>query len=178
MMNKYSKDLLIPLVSYSIIFLALLQSIPFLSNYIYLLLLVLPILDPYWKMPNLRYVSRSCILFSLLCIFLASLLLIYDSSYIEYFFSMLVLTALPEEWFFRAYLLSRIGLNFRGNVIVSIAFSLLHGFNQNFLMIFLVFAPSLAFGWVYQQTKSIYITVLLHALSNLVYVIFIKDIIA
>lgn len=88
------------------------------------------------------------------------------------------LVALPEEWFFRGYLQTRLdtllGRPRRllgadvgwGLVLAALAFALLHpillpGFHR-----LLVFFPALLFGWLRARTGAIGASVLVHALSN------------
>ncbi len=42
----------------------------------------------------------------------------------------------------------------------------------------LVFLPSLFYGWLYQRTRDLPLLVLVHALSNLVYVMFLAGYVA
>ncbi len=89
------------------------------------------------------------------------------------------LIALPEEWFFRGYLQTRIdqvmGTRWHwfgvqcgpGLVLSSAAFALLHpvlipGFNR-----LLVFFPGLLFGWLRARTGNIGASVMFHAACNL-----------
>ena len=89
------------------------------------------------------------------------------------------LVALPEEWFFRGYLQTRLdqrlGTPWRlfgvaigpGLVLAALAFALLHpilihGFDR-----LLVFFPALIFGWVRARTGNIGAAVVVHAACNL-----------
>ena len=122
--------------------------------------------------------------------------------------STLVFTALPEEWFFRAYLMLRLecliqdisqSARVRGiyqkiygnknnynevtfstlvvkntaNITTSVFFALMHLPVQGWVGL-MVFFPSLLFGWLYQKTSDLFLVILLHGLSNLVFVIFIQ----
>lgn len=86
--------------------------------------------------------------------------------------STLLMAAIPEEWFFRAYFMARIGQGWRANLAASLLFSLLHGLTQGWPAAIRVFAPSLFYGWLYQRTGDLILLVLMHALSNLLFVMF------
>ena len=162
-----------PVLAYLIVLFAFFFTGYEVTVYTYALFLFLPLLDPSWKVPRLT-LPRNQILLTAIPVLFAVFLLLINSAYAEYFVNMLVFTAIPEEWFFRAYLLSRVGFHFTGNLTVSIAFAVLHGFTQSLSMIFLVFFPSLIFGYIYQATRNIYLVAVVHALSNLVFIIYIK----
>lgn len=89
-----------------------------------------------------------------------------------------MMAALPEEWFFRAYFMSRVGNGLRANMIASMLFSGLHGLTRGWGAALLVFMPSLFYGWLYQRTRDLPLLVLVHALSNLVYTLFLARIVA
>lgn len=176
-MKALQRRFIYPSLAYVFIVAALFFADPDVSAYVYVLFLFLPLLDPDWSLPNFRIEKRQVIL-TVACAICVAGVLTVNQGYTGYFFSMLVLTALPEEWFFRAYLLARVGFNLPGHTIVSAAFSAIHGIHQNTAMMLLVFLPSLLFGLVYQYTRNIYLVVMLHALSNLVFVIYIRDVLA
>lgn len=164
----------IPAIAYACVFLFVLIAGSIASSYLYIVLLFIPLLDPHWKAPDIRLHSRLELYILLLCLLITAALLFKMPGYLEYFLVMLILTAMPEEWFFRVYLLNRIGLNLRGNMLVSVAFSLLHGLTQNIYMMFLVFIPSMIFGYVYIRLRNMYVVILLHALSNLIFIIYLN----
>ena len=87
----------------------------------------------------------------------------------------LFFAAVPEEWFFRAYLMPALGAGIKANIVTSIAFSMLHLVTQGSTTAMLVFLPSLFYGWLYQKTNDLVAVILLHALSNIVYVAFLHD---
>lgn len=91
--------------------------------------------------------------------------------------SALLIAALPEEWFFRAYLQTTLETHrrFRGLraiLVASLLFSLIHGLSRDWTTALLVFIPSLFYGWLYQRNHDLLLVVLVHALSNLVFAIF------
>lgn len=89
------------------------------------------------------------------------------------------LVALPEEWFFRGYLLSRLDERFgtpwrllgvqvgAGLILSSLAFALLHPILIPGVHRLLVFFPALLFGWLRAKTGNIGAAVLVHAACNL-----------
>lgn len=95
--------------------------------------------------------------------------------HVEFAFATLLTAALPEEWFFRAYFLTSIGTGLPANALTSLIFSLIHGLGRDALTGILVFLPSLFYGWLYQRTRDLPLLVLVHALSNLVFVMFLAD---
>jgi hypothetical protein len=64
------------------------------------------------------------------------------------------------------------------NVAASLLFSLMHALTRGWTAAALVFLPSLFYGWLYQRTRDLPLLVLLHALSNLVYVLFLAGYVA
>lgn len=96
----------------------------------------------------------------------------------------LLLTALPEEWFFRGYLQGRLDRVFGRNwklfsaqtgpalFIVAAVFALAHFLVRPSPDRLLVFFPALAFGWLREKTDSLVAPVLFHAASNLTFLIF------
>ena len=89
------------------------------------------------------------------------------------------LVALPEEWFFRGYLQTRLddrlGTPVRllgaplgaGFVLAAVAFALLHPILLPGVHRLLVFFPALLFGWLRARSGNIGAAVLVHAGSNL-----------
>ncbi|MDH5767314.1 MAG: CPBP family glutamic-type intramembrane protease [Gammaproteobacteria bacterium] len=104
-------------------------------------------------------------------------LAVFKPDYANYALASLIFTALPEEWFFRAYFLSRLESIIRqplyANLLTSCLFALLHIPTQGWFGL-AVFFPSLLYGWLYQQNRDLILVILLHCLSNLVFVLFIR----
>jgi membrane protease YdiL (CAAX protease family) len=141
------------------------------------LMLFLPLLDRGRRVPALpRSRSRHLIWAGLLISGVA--LLIWRPSETPFALSALLMAALPEEWFFRAYFMTRLSQGSRANVITSLLFSLMHGLTRGWTAAALVFLPSLFYGWLYQRTRDLPSLVLVHALSNLIYVLFLADLVA
>jgi membrane protease YdiL (CAAX protease family) len=140
-------------------------------------MLFLPLLDRGWRPPappgHRRYLPITAALL------LAGIaLLVWRPAHLSFAVSTLLLAAVPEEWFFRAYFMARVGNGWRANLIASLLFSLLHGLTQGWPAAIRVFAPSLFFGWLYQRTRDLPLLVLVHALSNLLYIMFLAGFVA
>lgn len=141
-------------------------------------MLFFPLLDRHWRLPifprtPLNYACWLALLIT------AGALLLWQPQHLEYALSTLLTAALPEEWFFRAYFMTRMetthwGRGWRANIIVTILFSGLHALTRGWLVGLSVLAPSLAYGWLYQRTRDLPLLVLLHALSNLIFVMFLS----
>lgn len=124
-------------------------------------------------MPRSRSRSRTHYLaWTALLICGLALLLAWRPSELPFALSTLLMAAIPEEWFFRAYFMPRMGLGIRANVIASALFSLMHGLTRGWTAAVQVFAPSLFYGWLYQRTNDLPLLILVHALSNLIFVMF------
>jgi len=74
--------------------------------------------------------------------------------------------------------MTRLGGGTRANVLSSLLFSTLHGLTHGWVIAVLVFAPSLLYGWLYQRTRDVILLALVHAVSNLVYVMFLAGLVA
>lgn len=140
-----------------------------------ILFLLLPFIDFKWRIPEAFFSRRSLICWVLLTITIVVLLL-KNSEILGIFTMMVLLAALPEEWFFRGYLQKRLGNSGISVVIVSLVFSFMHYITQNSVSGWFVFVPSLFFGWVYKKTNDLVVVVVLHALSNLIYLIYFQNV--
>lgn len=142
-----------------------------------ILFLLMPFTDRLWGMPYLETDKQSLLLLGVL-VCITSIVLIKHQEMISSFIVILLVVALPEEWFFRAYFMNRLGLvisnRLSANLITSIIFSLLHIPTQGWVGL-AVFWPSLMFGWLYQVKRNLIVVVIVHALSNLIFIIYIKD---
>ncbi|MHB8453976.1 MAG: CPBP family glutamic-type intramembrane protease [Acidiferrobacterales bacterium] len=141
------------------------------------LMLFFPLLDRHWRPPAVPMYFQNSAAWGALSLS-AVALLVWKPGYIEPSLSTLLTAALPEEWFFRAYFMTSVGSGFLANIITSALFCALHGLTRGWLIAVLVFAPSLFYGWLYQRTRDLPLLVLTHALSNIVFMIFIADNIA
>ena len=134
-------------------------------------MLVLPYLNRNWTLHRDRYSGKLLITGALLAT-VSLLILLFHPYRLEFFISTLLLAAIPEEWFFRAYVQNILGNNIKAIVISSITFSLIHVLSRGVEIGLLVFIPSLFYGWVYRKYDNLTITVLCHALGNLLAVVF------
>lgn len=140
-------------------------------------MLFLPLTDRRWRLPTLpRTRPHHLAWVGLLIIGLA--LLAWQPSAAPFAMMTLLTAAVPEEWFFRAYFMTRLGHGWRANLVASLLFSLLHGLTQGWPAAVRVFLPSLFFGWLYQRTLDLPLLILAHTLSNLIFVIFLAQFIA
>ncbi len=151
------------------------------------LLLLLPFLDRSWQSPDWQSQKSN---FSITVVLFASysLLIALNLEDLYLALSLLFLIALPEEWFFRAYLMVRIQTFFKdwngsssialwgANITSSALFALMHTPTQG-LFGLTVFFPSLVFGWVYQKSNNLIIVILLHSISNLVFMLYLRELI-
>lgn len=131
------------------------------------LLLLLPLGDRRWQPPALPRGWRHYAAWTALATGMAAIA-VFMPSQRAYLIETLIFAALPEEWFFRGWLLDRLGRNTRANVVVSVLFAVLHGLARNWTNAALVFVPSLFFGWLYLRTRDLPLVVLVHALGNTV----------
>jgi len=137
-------------------------------------MLFLPLLDSTWPLPRLLHTRSHYLAWAGLLLAIAGLLA-WRPSLHALALATLLTAALPEEWYFRAYFMTRIGTGWRANVMASLLFSLLHGLTRDWTTALLVFAPSLFYGWLYQRTRDLPLLVLTHTLSNLVFVQFLTQ---
>lgn len=133
-------------------------------------MLFYPLIDRQWRppaMPNALWHKLSW----LAVLALVAALLAWRPAALHLFITTLLLAALPEEWYFRAYFMARLGMGWRANLLASLLFAALHGLSHDWLTAALVFLPSLAYGWLYQRTRDLPLVVLTHAVSNLIYML-------
>lgn len=140
-------------------------------------MLFLPLADRRWRIPALPR-SRSHYLIWAVLLSVGIALLLWRPSEMPFALSTLLTAALPEEWFFRGYFMTSVGNGSRANILASILFSLIHGLTRGWTTALLVFAPSLFYGWMYQSSRDLPLVVILHALSNLVYAMFLAEFVA
>lgn len=135
------------------------------------IMLFFPLADPFWKPPALLQSRRHALAWGAIAL-PAAALLAWQPTYTSYTAAMVLTAALPEEWFFRAYFMTRMGNGWRANVLTSLLFGFMHGLTWGWMAAVLVFVPSLFYGWLYQRTSDIVMLVLVHGLSNLVFTMF------
>lgn len=139
-----------------------------------LVLLLTPLFDKYWRVP-LGGVDQKRVIMWLATLMVGVIAIVFRPKLDEYALLTLIFTAIPEEWFFRAYLMTRLGVGLWANILASIAFSLMHVVSHGGVTALLVFFPSLIYGWLYQKTNDLIIVMLLHAVSNVIYIGFLND---
>lgn len=140
-------------------------------------MLFLPLFDRDWRIPALPRSRYHYLGWTGLSV-VAAAILVWRPSASAFALSTLATAALPEEWFFRAYFMERMGRGIRANVLASLLFCLLHGLTRGWTAAALVLAPSLFYGWLYQRTRDVPLLALAHALSNLVYAVFLAEFVA
>lgn len=146
------------------------------------LMLFLPLIDRHWQYPNFNLSVKNKVLW--LSFFICILLMSLSFQQLRLFIIISLFTALPEEWFFRAYMLTQFEqfewckcLNKKllfVNIVTSIIFVLFH-FPMQGLNAIYVFFPSMVFGWIYQQYRNILLVILLHSISNFIFILYIRD---
>jgi membrane protease YdiL (CAAX protease family) len=143
------------------------------------LMLFLPFIDRQWSIPRIRTYNNQRLFWFL---FLTAIVIIFlfNTNQLNFILYTLLLVALPEEWFFRAYFLTRMkrlfSNNWTANIVTSALFAIMHVPAQGWFGLS-VFIPSLILGWLYQQRQDIVLVTLLHALSNIVYMVYLQGII-
>ena len=142
------------------------------------MMLFFPLVDRHWRLLNFpRAPANYAAWLGLLLV--AVVLLLWRPQHLEFALSTLLTAALPEEWFFRAYFMTRTqetrwGRSWRANIAASILFCGLHTLTRGWVVGLSVLAPSLFYGWLYQRTRDLPLLVLVHALSNLIFVLFLN----
>lgn len=140
-------------------------------------MLFLPLFDRGWSVPTLPRPRSHHLAWAGL--FISGIaLLVWRPSETPFAVATLLMAAIPEEWFFRAYFMTRLGQGSRANLLTSLFFSLMHGLTRGWTAAVLVFLPSLFYGWLYQRTRDLPLLVLVHAMSNLLYVLFLAGFVA
>lgn len=137
-------------------------------------MLFYPFLQRGWQMPRL-WPGLTHTWPWLVLISLFFLLVFQEPGQARFAVASLAVVAIPEEWFFRAYMLRALGNGLPANVVTSLFFSAGHVAGFGWEVGLLVFPASLVFGWLYQRTGDWPLVVLLHAVSNLFYVIYLAD---
>jgi len=140
-------------------------------------MLFLPLADRHWQLPALPRTWPHYLSWTVLSL-LITLLVVWQPHTANFVLGNLLLAALPEEWFFRAYFMQRIGTGWHANLAASLLFSLIHGLSRDWTTALLVFAPSLFYGWLFQRSRDLPLVTLAHALSNLVFMLFLARYVA
>ena len=168
---QWSKKISIAWYGTSVLILSTIFDYPGRAYLLIGLMLFIPLLDRSWKPPKVAHAQLHYLSWGFL-VLIGACLLLWQPSYTGFVFTTATTAALPEEWFFRGYFMEALGQGFRANLIASLIFSLLHGFTRDWPTAVMVFLPSLTYGWIYQRTHDLPLVILLHILSNLVFVMF------
>lgn len=135
-------------------------------------LMLLPFIDRNWVFKkSIFQTNRRSLSVLISLIILVALPVALNIITVATVVSILLYSALPEEWFFRAYLLNRLGNDTKANIISSLLFCSLHAFAGDFIHAALVFIPSVALGYVFIKYGNFGIVVFLHLLFNIVYTV-------
>jgi len=150
------------------------------------LMLFLPLIDKHNRQLEPIFYKRQFTAW-LILICLIWILLLLSPSQQQYFLSIVLLTALPEEWFFRRYLQNTLKLYFDTKVVFrnisasslaiicsSLVFALLHLPLQGYIGL-ATFIPSLILGYSYQMKQDLIFVILLHSLFNLFFIIYLQN---
>lgn len=155
------------------------------------LLLFLPLLNYNYRHKGFTSVDKSSLIGRYAVLGILLVICILDTTYsiieqLTLLISILLFTALPEEWFFRRYFQETVkntlksGKKFNtqphllSNLITSLLFTLLHLPIQGAAGA-AVFIPSLILGYIYQKKKDLIFVILLHSLFNIVYIRYLAD---
>lgn len=135
-------------------------------------LMLLPFIDRKWVLKkSIFQTNQGSLLILILLIVLVVLPVALNIITAATVASILLYAALPEEWFFRAYVLDRLGNDTKANIISSLLFCSIHALGGNFIHATLVFIPSITLGYVFIKYGNLGIIVLLHLLFNIVYTV-------
>ena len=151
------------------------------EDYIALLIaymLFTPLIDGSWNQLKAREPYRVYSVYVWLsCVFVIAVLVALNPQLLMFTLTTLAVAALPEEWFFRAYLQNKLGNTYRAIIISSVVFSCAHMITVSWLAGLLVFIPSLIYGYIYKRTGDLVLLVLLHVLSNVLYNIYLHELV-
>lgn len=148
------------------------------ADYVYAIpvaLLLLPFLDKNFS-PRLIELNKYGLLLISLIVIATVILCLLKPDYINFYATTLLLAALPEEWFFRNYLQRKMGNNVTSILVSSMLFSILHSLTRGPVIGLLVIAPSLIYGFIYKKTNNLILTILCHALGNLIAVTYLNGV--
>ena len=143
----------------------------YLSEYVLpLLLLILPLLGNGFDKSLLAKLDiNSPYTYLILVLLLFTLLLSILTDALEIVIRSYMYAAIPEEFYFRAFLQKSLGNNNSAIIAATLSFSLMHFITRGFLSGVMVFIPSLIFGWIFKKTENLYLVVVVHASANIIY---------
>ena len=152
------------------------------------LILFLPLLDKSWSLPDLSF-NKPRLISWLIPSTISLWFIILKPDNASVLAGTLILVALPEEWFFRAYIMRQLETSaminrqflkpllqpaLTANILSSALFALLHTPTQGWFGLS-IFFPSLLLGWLYQQNKDLIFVILIHGLLNLFFINYLGD---
>jgi hypothetical protein len=151
-------------------------------------MLFYPLLDKSWHYPKIKHQLINFAFWFLVAI-PVGLLILSDAVSIKLVLLSLLFTAIPEEWFFRAYFQTQLHNYLKNNredregfiskgfqnhlvsisiIITSVLFACIHAIIQkNLILLPLIFLPSLLFGYLYYKTHDIVLVMFTHLFSNM-----------
>lgn len=133
-----------------------------------------PATDSAWSLPRLAHRRRALHWTLALAVAMVALVAVRPAA-ARFALGSVFLVGLPEEWFFRAYFMERIGKGWGANLVASGVFALLHTITRGPVVGLKVFAPSLLFGWLYQRTRYLPLVVVAHGASNVIYHLYLAE---
>ncbi len=142
-----------------------------------LCLFFLPFVDRSWSIQaSQEYSYKRHLRISLFVILVGVFIVNIESFYL--LAAIVLFNALPEEWFFRAYFMSTIESfcksRIKANIITSSMFALMHLPMQGLIGLS-TFFPSLFMGWMYQKNRDFMLLVMVHAIFNYIFILFLKE---
>lgn len=145
-------------------------------------MLLSPYIDGKFKVPDLKTISYNRNINIILCLLIFIILyigIINNQLSIKLILFTLFISTIPEEWFFRVYFqtqlikyLSTHTTNKKsttsGIILTSLFFSCMHVIMQGDIhLIYLIFFPSVLYGYIYLITKNLFLVINLHFISNI-----------
>ena len=139
-------------------------------------MMIVPMFDRAWRdISEGHTIYRYAYHARLVCAISIVLLIGPDFNMWLFAISTICLAALPEEFFFRRYLQSKLGNSYVSILSVSAIFSILHMITVSWVMGLLVFIPSIIYGYIFKKTGDLILIILVHGLSNVVYKLYISE---
>lgn len=131
----------------------------------------LPLTDPEFKVIDIQTFAPDMYWVWLGCAIVTAAIMLMMPDMFSYLLPSIAYVAIPEEWFFRAYLMRKFKAGWQSVLIVSFFFALTHYIYRWELDAWLVFIPSLIYSWYYLKYRDLLGVVLIHATSNIAYVL-------
>lgn len=122
--------------------------------------------------------DRACLIRQFIALAIIALLLLLHPDYLAEFVILVFLIVLPEEWFFRAWFMStlkkQVNSWWLANLATSGLFVLAH-IPSHGIAGLMVFFPSLALGYLYQQHRDLVLVIATHAIFNMIYIFYLES---